>query len=163
MRAYLIGIVGVGFQDPTQMHLAQDNDVVRTFTPDRADQPFGKTVLLGRGRCGRFPSHGKTRCRRPSYGSSAPRRRRPIRRTCIDAGYQSDVFRPASRTGSDLTTPARASLRYGPSDRSAAQGRLCRRAPTQPANNLQQSWRFDWEPPKAVLRDVRTIDWILGC
>ena len=29
------------------------------------------------------------------------------------------------------------------------------------ANNLQQSWRFDWEPPKAVLRDVRTIDWIL--
>jgi hypothetical protein len=32
-----------------------------------------------------------------------------------------------------------------------------------PANNLQQSWRFDWEPPKAVLRDVWTIDWILGC
>jgi lipoprotein-anchoring transpeptidase ErfK/SrfK len=31
------------------------------------------------------------------------------------------------------------------------------------ANNLQQSWRFDWEPPKAVLRDVWTIDWILGC
>jgi len=30
------------------------------------------------------------------------------------------------------------------------------------ANNLQQSWRFDWEPPKAVLRDVRTIDWIWG-
>src|SRR6476646_1015076 len=30
------------------------------------------------------------------------------------------------------------------------------------ANNLQQSWRFDWEPPKAVLRDVRTIDWIFG-
>jgi hypothetical protein len=26
------------------------------------------------------------------------------------------------------------------------------------ANNLQQSWRFDWEPPKAVLRDVWTID-----
>jgi hypothetical protein len=31
------------------------------------------------------------------------------------------------------------------------------------ANNLQQSWRFDWEPPKAVLRDVWTIDWILDC
>jgi hypothetical protein len=30
------------------------------------------------------------------------------------------------------------------------------------ANNLQQSWRFDREPQKAVLRDVRTIDWILG-
>jgi hypothetical protein len=23
------------------MHLAQDNDVVHTFTPDRSDQPFG--------------------------------------------------------------------------------------------------------------------------
>jgi hypothetical protein len=31
------------------------------------------------------------------------------------------------------------------------------------ANNLQQSWRFDREPPKAVLSDVWTIDWILGC
>jgi uncharacterized protein len=30
------------------------------------------------------------------------------------------------------------------------------------ANNLQQSWRFGWEPPKAVLRDFVTIDWILG-
>jgi hypothetical protein len=29
------------------------------------------------------------------------------------------------------------------------------------ANNLQQSWRFDGEPPKAVLRDIRTIDRIL--
>jgi hypothetical protein len=24
------------------------------------------------------------------------------------------------------------------------------------ANNLQQSWRFDGEPPKAVLRDIST-------
>jgi hypothetical protein len=24
------------------MHLAQDNDVVHTLTPDRSDQPFGK-------------------------------------------------------------------------------------------------------------------------
>jgi hypothetical protein len=30
------------------------------------------------------------------------------------------------------------------------------------ANNLQQSWRFDWESPKAVLRDVRIIVWTLG-
>ena len=30
------------------------------------------------------------------------------------------------------------------------------------ANNLQQSWRFDGEPPKAVLRDIRTMDRILG-
>jgi hypothetical protein len=26
------------------------------------------------------------------------------------------------------------------------------------ANNLQQSWRFDWEPPKAVLRFGRLLD-----
>jgi hypothetical protein len=38
-------------------------------------------------------------------------------------------------------------------------------APTgspEAAKNLQQSWRFDREPPKAVLRDFGTIDWILG-
>jgi hypothetical protein len=27
------------------MHLAQDNDVVYTLTPDRSDQPFGKAIL----------------------------------------------------------------------------------------------------------------------
>jgi hypothetical protein len=30
------------------MHLAQDNDVVHTLTPDRSDQPFGKAILPGR-------------------------------------------------------------------------------------------------------------------
>src|SRR5467141_3698853 len=54
MRSDAIVIVGVGFQDPTQMHLAQDNDVVHTFTPDRSDQPFHKAILPGRGWCGRL-------------------------------------------------------------------------------------------------------------
>jgi hypothetical protein len=36
------------------MHLAQDNDVVHTFAPDRSDQPFGKAILPRRGRCGRL-------------------------------------------------------------------------------------------------------------
>src|ERR1700694_504560 len=60
MRSDAIIIAGVGFQDPTQMHLAQDNDVVQTLTPDRSNQPFGKTILPGRGRCGRLVSdaHG---------------------------------------------------------------------------------------------------------
>src|SRR6266851_9168730 len=60
MRSDAIIIVGVGFQDPTQMHLAQDNDVVYTLTLDRSDQPFGKAVLPGRGWCGRLVSdaHG---------------------------------------------------------------------------------------------------------
>jgi hypothetical protein len=34
------------------MHLAQDNDVVHTLTPDRSDQPFGKAILPRRGRVG---------------------------------------------------------------------------------------------------------------
>jgi hypothetical protein len=36
------------------MHLAQDNDMVYALTPDRSNQPFGKAILPGRGRCGRF-------------------------------------------------------------------------------------------------------------
>src|SRR6202161_2608331 len=36
------------------MRLAQDNDVVHTFTPDRSDQPFHKAILPRRGRCGRL-------------------------------------------------------------------------------------------------------------
>src|SRR6202021_2507167 len=53
-------IAGVGFQDPTQMHLTQDNDVVHTLTPDRSDQPFGKAILPRRGWCDRLvpDAHG---------------------------------------------------------------------------------------------------------
>src|ERR1700682_5234554 len=36
------------------MSLAQDNDVVLTFTPDRSDQPFGNAILPRRGWCGRL-------------------------------------------------------------------------------------------------------------
>src|SRR3981189_3254968 len=54
IRSDAVVIVGVGFQGPTQMHLAQDNDVVHTFTPDRSDQPFHKAILPGRGWCGRL-------------------------------------------------------------------------------------------------------------
>src|SRR6267378_1331354 len=60
MRSDAIVIVGVGFQDPTQMHLAHDNDVVHTLTPDRSDQPFGKAILARRGWRGRLvpDAHG---------------------------------------------------------------------------------------------------------
>src|ERR1700675_3948574 len=54
MRSEAIIIVGVGFQYPTQMHLAQDNDVVHTFTSDGSDQPFGNAILPRRGWCGRL-------------------------------------------------------------------------------------------------------------
>src|SRR5882724_7225493 len=74
MRSDAIVIVGVGFQDPTQMHLAQDNDVVHTFTPDRSDQPFHKAILQGEaGAIGlsRMPmarSRRVTTCRRSGRG-----------------------------------------------------------------------------------------------
>src|ERR1700730_18230586 len=54
MCSVAIVIVGIAFQNPTQMRLVPDNDVVHTFTPDRSDQPFGKTILPGRGWCGRL-------------------------------------------------------------------------------------------------------------
>src|SRR5450631_3783710 len=60
MRSDGVVIVGVGFQDPTQMHLTQNNDVVHTLTPDRSDQPFHKAILPRRGWRGRLvpDAHG---------------------------------------------------------------------------------------------------------
>src|SRR5580700_1876194 len=54
MRSNVVVVGGVRFQNSAQMRLAQDNDVVHTFTPDRSDQPFGKAILPGRGRCNRL-------------------------------------------------------------------------------------------------------------
>src|SRR5258708_2707976 len=60
MRSDVVVIACVRLQNLAQMHLAQDNDVVHTLTPDRPDQPFGKTILPGRGWCGRLvpDAHG---------------------------------------------------------------------------------------------------------
>ena len=60
MGSEIIIIAGVRFQNSAQMCLAHDNEVVHTFTPDRADQPFGKSILPGRGWCnGLIPdAHG---------------------------------------------------------------------------------------------------------
>src|SRR6266853_3582654 len=52
MRSDVVVIACVRLQNLTQMHLAQDNDVVHTLTPDRSDQPFGKAILPRRGWCG---------------------------------------------------------------------------------------------------------------
>src|ERR1700730_16375490 len=56
MRSDAVVIVSIAFQNPAQMRLAQDNDVVHTLTPDRSDQPFGKAILPGRGWCDRCVS-----------------------------------------------------------------------------------------------------------
>jgi hypothetical protein len=45
VRPRLIIVASVRFQSPAQMYLAQDNDVVHTFTPDRSDQPFDNAIL----------------------------------------------------------------------------------------------------------------------
>src|ERR1700720_2367338 len=60
MCSNFVVIASIGSQDSAQMHLAQDNDVVHTFPPDRSDQPFGKAILPRRGRCGRLvpDAHG---------------------------------------------------------------------------------------------------------
>src|SRR6202051_4640236 len=52
MRSHVVVVACVRLQNLTQMHLAQDNDVVHTVTPDRSDQPFGKAILPRRGWCG---------------------------------------------------------------------------------------------------------------
>lgn len=60
MRSDAIIIVGVGFQDPAQMHHAEDNDVIHTLTPDQSEQPFGKAILPRRDQSGRLvaDAHG---------------------------------------------------------------------------------------------------------
>ena len=45
MRSNSVVIGRIVFQIPAQMFLAQNNDVVQTFPPDRSDQPFGKAIL----------------------------------------------------------------------------------------------------------------------
>src|SRR3979490_890952 len=54
MCSNVVVIASIGSHDSAQMHLAQDNDVVHTFTPDRSDQPFGKAILPRRGWGGRL-------------------------------------------------------------------------------------------------------------
>jgi len=54
VRPDLVVIAGVSLQDPAQMRLAQDDDMVDALAPDRSDQSFGKTVLPRRRWCDGF-------------------------------------------------------------------------------------------------------------
>ena len=47
MRAGLVVVVDVGFENPAEMALAKDDDVIQTFPPDRANHPFHVGVLPG--------------------------------------------------------------------------------------------------------------------
>ncbi len=53
MRSDPVVVASIRSQNPAQMRLAQDNDVVHTITPDRSDQPFDKPILPRRGWRGR--------------------------------------------------------------------------------------------------------------
>ena len=39
-------VASIRSQNPAQVCLAQDNDVVQTLTPDRSDQPFGNAIQV---------------------------------------------------------------------------------------------------------------------
>src|SRR5260370_35203599 len=54
MRSNAVVIGRIVFQNPAQMFLAQDNDVVQTLAPDRSDQPFCKAILPRRSWCDRL-------------------------------------------------------------------------------------------------------------
>ena len=47
MRSQFVVIVGIARNDPTQMALAEDDDVIETLPADRAYQPLRMSVLPG--------------------------------------------------------------------------------------------------------------------
>lgn len=47
MRPGFIVIAGVGSEDPAQMGLAEDDDMIEAFAADRADQSLHMPVLPG--------------------------------------------------------------------------------------------------------------------
>src|SRR5208337_2433942 len=63
MRADLVVIARVRSQNPTQMSLAQDDDMVDALATDRSDQPFSVSILprrIGRDRLVAYPHGAQT-------------------------------------------------------------------------------------------------------
>src|SRR5258708_39887786 len=60
MRSDAVVVMGVRFQNPTQMRLVQDNHMIDALAPDRSDQPLSNAILPRRGWCnGAVPdAHG---------------------------------------------------------------------------------------------------------
>src|ERR1700737_3588888 len=60
MRSDAVVAMGARFQNPTQMRLAQNDDVTQTLAPEGSDQPFDNAILPRRGWCnGPIPdAHG---------------------------------------------------------------------------------------------------------
>ena len=60
MCSDVVVVTGIGSQDPAQMRLTKNDDMIQALAADRPDQPFGKAILPRRGWCGRLvpDAHG---------------------------------------------------------------------------------------------------------
>src|SRR5712692_549122 len=60
MCSDVVVVTSIGSQDPAQMRLTENDDMIQPLAADRPDQPFGKTILPRRGWCGRLvpDAHG---------------------------------------------------------------------------------------------------------
>ena len=47
MRPHAVVMVAIGREDPQQMGLAEDDDVIEAFSTDRTDQPLRVPILPG--------------------------------------------------------------------------------------------------------------------
>jgi hypothetical protein len=60
MCSDVVIVTSIGSQDPAQMRLTENDDMIQAFAADRPDQPFGKSILPRRGWRGRLvpDAHG---------------------------------------------------------------------------------------------------------
>src|SRR6202171_3205071 len=60
MCSDVVVVTSIGSQDPAQMRLTENDDMIQAFAADRPDQPFGKSILPRRGWRGRLvpDAHG---------------------------------------------------------------------------------------------------------
>src|SRR6202047_2171842 len=50
----VVVVTSIGSQDPAQMRLTENDDMIQALAADRSDQPFGKAILPRRGWGGRL-------------------------------------------------------------------------------------------------------------
>jgi hypothetical protein len=81
------------------MRFPQDNDVVHTFTPDRSDQPFGKSILPGRRWCdGPIPdAHGAQSARKDAAIDPVAIADHVVRRFIPGKGFRDLACNPFGR------------------------------------------------------------------
>src|SRR5467141_1486061 len=60
MCSDVVVVTSIESQDPAQMRLTENDDMIQALAADRPDQPFGKSILPRRGWCGRLvpDAHG---------------------------------------------------------------------------------------------------------